>query len=155
MSSDPLAAWEQAHPAAARALWSLLTPTSPAPPGASSEARVQSAVRLEAARCGVRLYRNNVGVLKDDRGVPLRFGLANDSKAMNTVVKSSDLIGWRPVLITPDMVGEKIAKFVSVECKAESWKWKATDHEKAQAAWHALVNRDGGEGYFSTGQVIA
>lgn len=150
-----LAQWEQAHPAAARALWSLLTPTSPAPPGAGSEARVQSAVRLEAAKGGVRVYRNNVGVLKDDRGVPLRFGLANDSKAMNSVVKSSDLIGWRPILITQGMVGTKIAKFVSIECKAAGWKWTATEREKAQAAWIALVNRDGGEGYFSTGQVIA
>ena len=151
---DPLAQWEQAHPAAARALWSLLTPASLAPHGAGSEARVQSQIRLSAAQMGVRIYRNNVGVLKDDRGVPLRFGLANDTSAMNSVIKSSDLIGWRPILITDEMVGTKIAKFVSIECKAANWKWKATDRERAQAAWHALVNRDGGEGYFSTGQVI-
>ena len=67
----------------------------------TSEAAVQAAVRLEAARKGVRLFRNNVGALVDSRGVPVRYGLANDSKQLNEVMKSADLIGWRPLLIEP------------------------------------------------------
>lgn len=32
----------------------------------------------------------------------------------------SDLIGWRSVEITPEMVGQSIAQFVAIECKAAS-----------------------------------
>ena len=48
------------------------------------EAVVQQKVRFEAAQQGIRMWRNNVGVLKDDRGIPIRYGLANESKKMNT-----------------------------------------------------------------------
>ena len=52
-------------------------------PGAGSEAAVSNDVRLVAARAGTRLWRNNVGVLEDKTGRPVRSGLANDSKALN------------------------------------------------------------------------
>jgi hypothetical protein len=122
--------WSEQYPAAARALWSLLTPTSPAPPGAGSEARVQSAVRLEAASKGYWLGRNNSGALLDQRGVPVRFGLGNDSAAVNRVMKSADLIGIGPN-----------GQFVSVEVKRPG----GVIHP-AQHAWAALVNRRGGLG---------
>jgi hypothetical protein len=137
MSMSPLEQWEQAHPAAARALWSLLTPTSPAPPGAGSEqgavrseAYVQSAVRLEAARKGYFLTRNNKGVLLDRRGVPVRFGLMNESSAQDKVCKSADLIGIGPS-----------GQFVSVEVKRPG----GVIHP-AQHAWAALVTKRGGLG---------
>lgn len=151
--TDPYLQWAAQFPEAARALRAITLPPPP-PPGQGSESRVQSAIRLEAARRGIRLHRNNVGVLKDQRGVPVRFGLMNDSHAQNQVFKSSDLIGWRPVLITPEMVGTTIARFVSVECKKPDWKWSGNAHEKAQQNWLNLVVQDGGEGYFSTGQVL-
>lgn len=117
-----------------------------------SEASTQSAVRLEAARRGARLFRNNVGVLVDAKGRPVRFGLANDSAAVNRVVKSADLIGWEPVLITPDMVGSVIARFLSVECKAPDWRLDPRDpHEMAQVAWAQLVISGGGRAIFATG----
>jgi hypothetical protein len=128
--TDPLAQWEQAHPAAARALWSLLTPTSPAPPGAGSEARVQSAVRLEAANKGYWLGRNNSGALLDQRGVPVRFGLGNESARVNAVMKSADLIGIGPS-----------GQFVSVEVKRPGGRV-----EPGQIAWAALVCKRGGLG---------
>ena len=34
---------------------------------------------------------------------------------------SSDLIGWKTVLITPEMVGQKIAVFTALEIKREGW----------------------------------
>lgn len=138
---EGLTAWEQTYPDAARALWSLLAPSSPTATGAGSEARVQSAVRLEAAQRGWALYRNNVGVLRDDRGVPLRFGLANDSAAVNKVMKSGDLIGIRPLTITPDLVGTVVGQFVSVEVKRPG----GVIHP-AQHAWAALVRKRGGLG---------
>jgi hypothetical protein len=90
-------------------LTAIFTPSLPAlvdPQTApQSEAAVQSLVRLEAVKSGARLWRNNVGALLDDRGVPVRYGLANDTKRLNETVKSGDLIGWRAVIVTPRHVG--------------------------------------------------
>jgi hypothetical protein len=117
-----------------------------------SESAVQSLVRLEAARKGLKLWRNNVGALLDSRGVPVRYGLANDSQQLNKVVKSGDLIGWRPVLITPAHVGSRIAQFVSRECKRPGWKFAGDDHERAQLRWAEAVTADGGDACFASGE---
>ena len=117
-----------------------------------NEASVQSLVRLEAAKRGWKLWRNNTGVLLNPRGQPIRFGLCNDSAAVNANVKSADLIGIRPVLITPDMVGSVIGQFVSLECKHEGWKPSPKDsHEIAQARWAEIVKQAGGYAAFTTG----
>jgi len=100
---------------------------------------------------GWRLFRNNVGVLKDERGVPVRYGIANDSPAMNKRIKSSDLIGIRPVVIAPDMVGSTIGQFVAREVKKAGWKYKGTEHEKAQLAFGTLVIALGGDFKFWNG----
>ena len=91
-------------------------PTAPPPMEAQghSEAGVQQRVRLAGTARGLLLMRNNVGVLQDDRGVPVRFGLANDSSAVNAQIKSSDLIGIRPVTITEGRVGTVIFRFHSI-----------------------------------------
>lgn len=114
----------------------------------ASESRLQSEVRLEAPRKGMILFRNNVGVLMDDRGVPVRYGLCNESKRVNQTWKSGDLIGIRPVVIKPEMVGYKIGQFVSYECKAPNWKFKGNEHEKAQLNWQRLVTEHGGHAQF-------
>ena len=118
----------------------------------TSEAAVQSAIRLEAARKGVRLFRNNVGALIDARGVPVRYGLANESKQVNDVCKSADLVGWRPVLIGPQHVGAVIGQFVSRECKRPGWRYTGGPHEEAQLAWAQLVTAGGGDAAFCTGE---
>ena len=56
----------------------------------------------------MRLHRNNTGTLRDANGRPVQFGLAKGS---------SDLIGWTTRTITPDMVGQRIAVFTSIEVK--------------------------------------
>lgn len=117
----------------------------------SGEAAAQAAVRLEAGQRGVRLFRNNVGALVDTRGVPVRFGLANDSAAMNKVLKSADLIGIRPVTITQQHVGAIIGQFVSREIKAPGWRYTGTEREQAQQRWALLVNSCGGDAQFCTG----
>lgn len=117
----------------------------------TSEAAVQAAVRLEATRAGVRLFRNNVGVLMDATGRPVRYGLANDSKQLNAAVKSADLIGWRPLLIEHRHVGQCVAQFVSRECKRVGWNYTGDDHERAQLAWATLVTSGGGDAAFCTG----
>ena len=133
----------------------LGTYTPPLPVGADgigkSEAWAQSLVRLEASEKGVKLFRNNVGVLKDETGRPVRYGLGNDSAKMNEVLKSADLIGLRPVLIEQRHVGHVLGQFVSREVKAPGWQYTGTGREVAQMAWCNLVNSCGGDAAFATG----
>lgn len=118
----------------------------------TSEAAVQAVVRLEAARNGVRLFRNNVGALIDSRGVPVRYGLANDSKQVNDVMKSSDLVGWRPLIIGPQHLGTCVAQTVLRECKKVGWYYTGDAHEQAQLNWLMLGTKDGADAAFCTGE---
>jgi hypothetical protein len=97
-----------------------------------SEAAIQSHVMLEASRKNIWLFRNNVGAAKTSTGRVIRYGLSNDSERQNKLFKSSDLIGVRPVVITPPMVGSTIGQFVAREIKAPDWRYTATNREKAQ-----------------------
>ena len=117
------------------------------------ETVVQNNVRLAASGEGWFLNRNNVGVLKDITGRPVRYGLANDTKAKHSVLNSGDLIGIKPVLITPHHVGQTIGQFASLECKAEGWHYTATEHEKAQQSWIKLILSRGGYAKFTTGKL--
>jgi len=110
-------------------------------------------VRFQAANQGVTLWRNNVGVAEDSSGNVFRYGLCNDSKKINERFKSSDLIGFRPLMIQPSMVNRVIAQFVAVECKSGDWKFKGTDREKAQQNFLDVVTGGGGVGAFSTGNI--
>lgn len=114
-----------------------------------SEGRVQSLIRLDCAKQGVTLFRNNVGALKDDTGRVVRYGLANDNAAFNKVVKSGDLIGWRELRIAPEHIGQVVAQFASVECKRADWKWTGSERELAQHRWIEQVNRSGGYARFA------
>ena len=116
-----------------------------------SEAAVQQEVRLAAAKRGALLWRNNVGVLADARGVPVRYGLANDTKGLNAKIKSSDLIGLTPREVKPEHVGQVWGVFTAEECKPEGWVYTATEHEQAQLAFINLVLAHGGIARFNNG----
>ena len=73
-----------------------------------SEHEIQQRIRLACGRGPVRLWRNNSGALVDQQGRLVRFGLCKGS---------SDLIGLRSVVITPDLVGQRLAQFVALEIK--------------------------------------
>lgn len=120
--------------------------------GKASEAGVSSRVRLAAPEHNMRLFRNNRGALPDERGVPVRFGLANDSKQLGERLRSADLIGWRRLLIGPHHVGSTLAQFVSIETKHEDWTPRPNDlHEQGQQRWATLVAAEGGFARFVTG----
>lgn len=93
------------------------------------------------------LFRNNVGAFKGPNGAWVRYGLANDSKQMNQHTKSSDRIGWTPVVITEEMVGKTVAVFTAIEMKEEGYKpssKKQHDHIAAQQRFCDTVTRAGG-----------
>jgi hypothetical protein len=112
----------------------------------ASEASVQARVRLDAAQRGIVLWRNNVGAAG-----PVRYGLANDSASVNRRIKSSDLIGIRPTIITPDMVGTLIGRFVARECKRAGWSYAGDARERAQLRYVEIVTSLGGDAAFTTG----
>lgn len=141
---NPLALWARRHditPAAWAELHQILavndTPSEQT--SFKSEAAVQSALQLEAPKHGAALWRNNSGACIDDKGRLVRYGLANTSKKLNDVFKSSDLIG-----IGPD------GKFLAVEVKTPGWKLTPGDKRgQAQARFLTKVNQLGGRGLFA------
>lgn len=117
-----------------------MTGAEPSNAAGSSEARVQTEVRLAAARAGCILWRNNTGAFKDpNTGRWVRYGLSNDSAALNKAIKSSDLIGI-----------DSHGRFLAIECKAEGWRGVSSDREHAQARYLAIVNERRGVGFFAS-----
>lgn len=110
--------------------------------------------RLAAQEAGAVLWRNNNGALKDMRGIPVRFGLANDSKTLNEVFKSSDLIGMTSSpagrLMRPEWVRVMPGLLFAVECKEPGWRWRGTPEERAQLAYVDFVRQAGGVAGFAT-----
>lgn len=155
MTIPKLEAWAIRHHVSLEALDELramMVGADPLPALAgASESAVQAQVRIAASSAGWRLYRNNVGAGMLENGSFVRWGLANDSPTINKRVKSGDLIGIRPVLITREMVGSTIGQFVSRECKRAGWRYAGTLHEAAQLRWIEIVTGLGGDARFTTG----
>jgi hypothetical protein len=101
---------------------------------ANAETDLQQRIRLAlGTHPELRLFRNQVGQLPDPRtGRMVQFGLARGS---------ADLIGWRTLVITPDMVGQRIAVFTSIEVKTERGRIRPEQH-----AWLGCVQAAGGIG---------
>ena len=134
-----------------------------------SESLAQQQARFRIAKTGAMSWRNNVGATKaketnicpacrfkfEVHKQPVRYGLANDSSAMNKKIKSSDLILCIPRKITPDMVGQIIGQFGAIEVKKPGFVFNPKDeHQAAQANWLQLITSLGGYASFSTGEVI-
>lgn len=133
-----------------RAIWGDYPRTVDFYASEATETSVQARCILHAPHLGMHLFRNNVGALKDTTGRQVRFGLANDSKTRNEHLKSGDLIGIAPVLVTPNHVGQVVGQFVSVECKRPGWRYTGVNREPAQLAWIQLVLAAGGRAKFVT-----
>lgn len=127
-------------------LFQLLNPLPPTTQRGEGEAHTQAMIRLDAAEHGRALWRNNNGVLPDKNGRPVRFGLGNDSKKINEVFKSSDLIGITPM----NYGGHLVGVFTAIEVKHEDWTGPTTERDKAQANYMNTVKAMGGFATFAT-----
>ena len=96
----------------------------------ATEQQIQQQIRLACSTGPARLWRNNVGRLQDQHGRMVTFGLCPGS---------SDLIGYRTVTVTPEMVGQELAVFTAVEVKSATG--RAT---KEQTAFIEHVRQAGG-----------
>lgn len=118
------------------------------------EATVQSLSRqehLELTGGHGQMWRNNSGACTDETGRLIRYGLGNDSAQLNRKVKSSDLIGITPTLITQDMVGYYMGVFTALEIKRPGWHLTPGDERgQAQAKFHDLVRAACGYAGFVT-----
>lgn len=114
-----------------------------------SEADFMRALQRLASSLGARLFRQQVGmgwVGKAERiGSPRRVlvdkgdVVVRKARPLNTGHEGmSDLGGWVPVTITPEMVGSTVAVYAQVEVKINA---RPTE---AQLNWIAAVNAAGG-----------
>ena len=99
-------------------------------PAAASEQSIQQHIRIACSTGNTRLWRNNTGTLRDANGRPVQFGLCKGS---------ADLIGYRTITITPDMVGQQVAVFTSIEVKTPTGRIRPE-----QQAWLETVQAAGG-----------
>ena len=75
-------------------------------------------------------FRNHCGALRDSRGKMVTFGLSPGSP---------DLVGWKSVVVTPEMIGQRLAVFVGVEVKMPGEKPRDD-----QAHWLGQLGQAGG-----------
>lgn len=115
------------------------------------ETDVIAAERLAAAARGAWALRNNSGAFKDETGRLVRYGLGNDSKRINGVFKSADLIVTEPVIVTVEMIGQVIGQMIGLECKKPGWHYTGTVREVAQKRFLDKLWELGGRGYFTDG----
>ena len=75
----------------------------------TEESELLKAVLLQSSQAGDVLFRNQSGKYELPDGRWLTSGLCTGS---------SDLIGWSPTVVTPEMVGKTVAIFTAIECKS-------------------------------------
>lgn len=90
-----------------------------------AESNITKRAMKAASRLGTRLFRVNTGlawagiVKKKFTNGDILLGSAYPIH-MGLVTGASDLIGWHSIIITPQMVGKKVAIFTAPEVKTDS-----------------------------------
>lgn len=123
---------------------------------AHEETQIVNKIMLDTSKLGARLFRNVRGAFYTADGVK---ALISAAKALNPALimaairmlrqvraglqaaDSSDLIGFRPTVVTQDMVGTTIAVFAAVEVKTETGAVRA-----GQSDFVDFVRKNGGYG---------
>jgi hypothetical protein len=91
---------------------------------------------------GFKVFRNNTGLYWSGKNFKAQGGiyLQNAIRIQGGLgTGSPDIIGWKSIDITPEMIGEKVAVFVGIEVKTEGIKTT-----KDQELWLAQLKKDGG-----------
>ena len=97
-----------------------------------SEQTIQQHIRLACSNGPVRLWRNNVGRLPNPRTEQwVDYGVGGKG--------AGDLLGWRTITITPEMVGQRVAVFTSIEVKSTTGRVR-----QEQQQWLDAVTAAGG-----------
>jgi hypothetical protein len=116
-----------------------------------SEHELQQRLLLALGRGDTRLFRNNVALAWVGQSQAIRQPVTLRLNPGDTVIRharplhaglcpgSADLVGWRTITITPEMVGQQVAVFASIEVKAPRGRVSPE-----QVAWDATVRRAGG-----------
>ena len=88
-----------------------------------SEHATQNEIRLGISGKAT-MFRNNVAVSWVGDVTELKDGsvLIRNARRLHAGLceGSSDLIGWRSLIITPEMVGERVAVFAALEVKSKT-----------------------------------
>jgi len=99
-----------------------------------SETNLMKRCLKAASSASCKLFRNNVGKLWAGKPDYIRKNGSYFCNAGDVIVRkarrfhaglhigSGDAIGWKEVVITPDMIGKKVAVFVSLEIKTAKGK---------------------------------
>lgn len=121
---------------------------------ASEETNISQEIKLAGAQTKTKLFRNSRGLFYTLDTVPKLMaafarggmvaakalvGALRKTKAGLEFKGSSDLLGWTEIIVTPEMVGQKIAVFTAVEAKTESGV-----ESDDQANWGRIVTESGG-----------
>lgn len=126
-----------------------------------NESNILKLVMMAGTRAGSVLFRNNTGQGWIGRSRRLKAGetlkahggelLIYDPRPLHAglCVGSGDLIGWHTVTITPEMVGRRVAVFLSAETKSAkgrlSGEQKNWQHQIRAAGGVAIVCRSADE----------
>jgi len=116
---------------------------------ASEETNIRNSAVIAASKAGAKLFRNQVGAgwvcppnrTKKYNKNGKRYVLLEDPTWMvyGFPVGSGDDQGFIPVVITADMVGQTVARYVNAEAKTDVGR-----PGKGQAEWHEFVWANGG-----------
>lgn len=96
----------------------------------------------------IRIFRNNVGMGYQGKTEffknPIRVLITNFRRIkFGLLVGSGDYIGWKTVTVTPEMVGKKVAVFLSIEVKTDTGV-----RSDEQTNWSENVRKSGGIAVF-------
>lgn len=115
----------------------------------SAETPLMRELQIAASSLGARLFRQNTGMAWVGRVRRIARAMTIQVGAGDVVISAarpfhagitgmSDLGGWMPVVITPEMVGATVAVYAQVEVKDGA---RATEE---QLRWIAAVEKAGG-----------
>ena len=76
-----------------------------------NETEILNKIKTKLSKLGFTIFRNNVGAWRAKNGQYIKYGLCKGS---------SDLIGWKPIVVTQEMVGKLVAIFSAIEVKRPS-----------------------------------